>query len=422
MRDGTELMATAERAERVRLPYGTRLIDRYILMETAKPLLVSLAVVLIALLLERILRLFDLLANHGGPFGSVLRMAANLVPHYLGLALPAAFFISIFVVVAKFGEDNELDALQSTGLSVGRFARPFLWLGAGLMVFSIILFGFVQPYSRYAYRAIYHTVVYAAWDATVPQAAFVDAGDGVTITADMVDPTGRNLERVFVHQVRDGTEWVTTAATGRLALSDDRKRILLTLENGTQLRDPPGEAPQVLRFGRLTLDRDFALEAPPFRDRGGNERELTLTELWAEMRAPFTVIPRDQLAAEFHARIVRAVTLPLLPLLAVPMGMAAKRARRGQGIALAAVLLVVYNQSLVMSESLADVSRVPPATVWLPFGLFLLLCGWLFRRAMARPGENPFSHAFDRIDDLMHRIRRIFPRLRRKDKPEGGRA
>lgn len=400
-------------------PAGTRLLDRYILRETAKPLIVSLIVVLIALLLERILRLFDLLANHGGPFDLVLRMAANLVPHYLGLALPTAFFISIFVVVSKFGQENELDALQSTGLSVARFTRPFLWIGCGLLVFSILLFGFLQPYSRYAYRAIYHSVITAAWDATVPQAAFIEAADGLTISADTVDATGRQLERVFVHQMRDGEEWVTTAARGVIGTSEDRTRVLLTLEDGTQLRLPPGREPQVFSFSQLTLDRAFQLEAPPYRERGGSERELTLLELWQEMHAPFSMVPRDQLVAEFNARLARALSMPLLPLLAVPMGMAAKRARRGVGITLAALILVVYNHALQFGESLGDVGSVPPVLgVWTPFLLFTIFVGWLFHRVQVRPGENPFGHAFDRMEMALQNAGRLLPRFKRR-KPRG---
>src|SRR5690606_23312485 len=76
---------------RARLPgLPMRLIDRYLLGTTLRPLAISLVVVLAALLLERILRLFSLLVDRRGPIGLVLEMAANLIPHYLGLALPAA--------------------------------------------------------------------------------------------------------------------------------------------------------------------------------------------------------------------------------------------------------------------------------------------------------------------------------------------
>lgn len=391
---------------------STRLIDRYILSQTLKPLAASLVVVLIALLMERLLRLFDLLAVHGGPFDLVIRMTANLIPHYLGLALPAAFFISIFIIVARMGEDNELDALQSTGLSVPRIARAFLWLGGGLMVFSILLFGFMQPYGRYGYSALYHMVVNAAWDATVPEATFVDAGEGVTISADVVDKTGRHLKQVFVHQNRDnGETWVTTAASGALAATADRERVLLTLNDGVQVRTLPDGRQQVLDFGVLTLDRPFQLITEPFRARGDSERELTLPELWTEMHDPRSILPRSKLEAEFHSRIARALSLPLLPLLAVPMGMAAKRARRGQGIALATLILIIYHHSIQLGESLADVGRVPAVpAIWIPFILFAILCGWLFRQAQIHPGVNPFAALFDGIDAVSGRLRRLLPR------------
>src|SRR3546814_3446132 len=74
----------------------------------------ALGISLCALLLERLLRLFNLLAETGSPFGVVLELAANLVPHYLGLALPAGFFIAVFVSVARLSEENELDAMLAS--------------------------------------------------------------------------------------------------------------------------------------------------------------------------------------------------------------------------------------------------------------------------------------------------------------------
>ena len=391
-------------------PIATRLIDRYILRETLRPLSGALAVVLTALILERLLRLFDLMANRGGPIEQILKMAANLVPYYLGLALPAAFFISIFVVVAKLGGDNEFDALQSTGLSVRRISRPFLWLGLGLSVFSLLLYGFIDPYTRYGYRAIYHAVINSAWDATVSESSFIDAGSGITVTADEVDETGRRLRGVFVHRtLPDGSEVVTTAARGALQVTEDQTRLLLKLEDGAQLRTDTDGSTQISRFGSFTMDRAFAIDPPPFRARGTSERELTVLELWDEQRNPDSIIPRSKLASELNGRLVRAVSMPFLPLLAVPMGMAAKRRKRGPGIALAAVILVVYHHAIQLGQSLGNVGKAPPTTVWLPFMLFAMLCLLAFQRAQVRPGENPFSRAIDAVEDLWNRMRGVLP-------------
>ena len=71
------------------------ILDKYVLSQTMRRLFIALSIVLLTLILERVLRLFEFAAANNAAFGLVLQMAANLLPHYLGLALPAAFFISI---------------------------------------------------------------------------------------------------------------------------------------------------------------------------------------------------------------------------------------------------------------------------------------------------------------------------------------
>jgi len=390
------------------------MIDRYVLVQSTRPLGISLAVVLLALLLERILRLFDLLAHQGKQFGQIMTMAMNLVPHYLGLALPAAFFISIFLVSARFSEDSELDALRGCGLSIRRFGRPFLWLGILLGMVSIALYGYAQPYSRYAYRAILHAVVNAPWDASVAAGTFVDAGDGYTLYADRTDPDGQWLENVFVHQAQnDGTEVTTTARRGTLQLSEDGQHLRLALHGVVQIRTAPDRNTGMASFERLVLDRPFARSIPLFRARGDSERELTMEELRAQWRDPASTIPHNRLRAEFHARLVRSLSLPFLPMLAVPMGMAAKRSMRWQGIAVAAVILLLYHHAIQFGESMADLGRADPVlALWGPFALFAAACVALYALSDRGPGSNPFGALFERVDDLLGHLRRLLPRRR----------
>ncbi|WP_207477009.1 LptF/LptG family permease [Arenibaculum pallidiluteum] len=391
-----------------------RLIDRYILLQTAKPLGISLILVLAALILERILRLFDLLAQQGKEFGQIFNMAANLVPHYLGLALPAAFFISIFLVAARFSEDNELDVLRGCGLSIRRFSRPLLGLAVLLALFSITLYGYVQPYSRYAYRAILYAATSAAWDASVTTGTFIEAGDGYTVHADRWDSTGTWLEHVFVHQTEPGgTEVTTTARRGVLQRSPDGQHIALTLQDAVQIRTPPGGSGAVLAFENLQVGRPFSQNIPSFRDRGDNERELTMDELRSEWRNPASPVPHSRLRSEFDARLVRAASILFLPMLAVPMGMAAKRNFRWQGIAVAAVILLLYHHTIQFGESLADLGRVNPLLgLWLPFAIFASGCLGLHFTAERRPGTDPFGAAFAAVDAAARWIGQVVPRWR----------
>ena len=77
-------------------------IDLYILKRVALPLAATVGIAMAALLLERLIRLLDLFANRGGPMNIVLKMLANLVPHYLGLALPATMLMLFINLVLGF--------------------------------------------------------------------------------------------------------------------------------------------------------------------------------------------------------------------------------------------------------------------------------------------------------------------------------
>ena len=126
-----------------------------------------------------------------------------------------------------------------------------------------------------------------------------------------------------------------------------RRSRLLGLRDGVQLRTTraagSGESrSSVVSFSELTLDREFRFESLPFRVRGANERELTLRELWSERANPSGEVPAARLDSEWHGRIARIVSPLLLPLIAMPLGLASRRSHRGFGIVIALLVLALY--------------------------------------------------------------------------------
>ncbi|MEO0362293.1 MAG: LptF/LptG family permease, partial [Pseudomonadota bacterium] len=285
-----------------------RTIDLYLLRLMATPMLAALIVTLSALLLERLLRLFELLTGKGAPLGLVLSMTLNLVPHYLGLALPAAFAVGVIAVMTSLSGENELDAMEGAGWSVRRIGAGFMVAALILTLFSLLLFGYLQPYTRYAYQSVKHELINAAWDARVEAGVFVDAGQGTTISAEEVDPTGRTLIRVFVRQLEpDGSERILTAKRGELIPNAAENALRLKLEEGIAVSIGRAEGELSATFDSVILEQTFNLDQSPFRPRGGSERELTMSELWAIATGAdgFTAEgsePEPRYLAEFHAR------------------------------------------------------------------------------------------------------------------------
>lgn len=381
-------------------------LDRYALRLFAVPLIAGVATMLVATMLGRLLRLFDIAASTGAAPPLVLLMAADLLPHYLGLALPVAFTAATFMATARMCDDRELDIMLSTGRSIARIAAPYFVLALLLSVSNLYLFGRLQPLARYDYHVKMDRALQTNWDARIEENRFIDIAHGFSFRADAVDEGGRSFRGVFMSRRDGAVEEITTAERGWLEDALNGRGMRLRLEEGMRMRTTDAGEVTTTRFTSGYFQEGLPSNSP-FRERGAAANERTLPELWQSMCKTC----EQGAAAEFHSRLARAMLPPLLPLLAFPLGMAAKRGRRTPGIVFASVALLLLNHSLQFGKSLAEAGRVPAAVaVWTPYLVFALLSVWIFRGSLAWPGDNPVSRAVARFEGLLDRARAAAPR------------
>lgn len=107
---------------------------------------------------------------------------------------------------------------------------------------------------------------------------------------------------------------------------------------------------------------------------------------------PGAGLPRHRLQAELHSRLARALSLALMPALAVPLGLAAKRARRQYGMVVGVVILVLYYHAVQLAQSIgtAGLADARPA-IWGVTALFTAFCIAAFRRAERHTNEGPLE-------------------------------
>ena len=390
-------------------------IDRYVLEKTLMPLGATVGIALAALLMERMVRLMELLVSQGGPFLLIIKMLSNLIPHYLGLALPAALFLGIMMATTRLSMDSELDAMQAVGIGLRRLLWPIMGLAFVLALVVFILYGFLQPHTRYAYRALFYAATHSMWELALDKGSFFSGIGEYTVLIDDIEDGGKRLGGVFVYQkLDDGGSVTMTAASGTAFRAPDDPRIVLRLQNGVRIEMRAGEErSSSLTFEQFDVPLDIG-EVEPFRARWG-ERELTLIELWEQRNTEGVRPTRYDIRAELWGRIVRALSLLLLPLLAVPMGLATKRSQRGLGIAMGILALVAYHHTLNFGESLAAGHRVSMFVgLWLPFLLLNCASLWLFVAVSTRPRENPVAMLLASFDSARRAIARL---LRQREAP-----
>ena len=382
--------------------------SRYILRQIIAYSLPMLAVALIALLLERMLRLLDLFGGFDRVFGYLPLLLVNLVPHYLGLALPASFFLGVLLTFSRMNRERELVVILGTGVGLHQLLVPVMGLSLILTLIATMIFSYLQPYGRHGYRAFAFAVAQSSLRAAVRDGTFIRV-EGLTFMAEGVPADSSRLRKVFVYEQKTGDKsFVTTAQDGWLLEPADQPGSILKLQDGQRVAiQSGGGSDTVLRFDDFSWPIGTGVERL-FRERGKDERELTLVELWAARDQPPRGVTRAELKAEFHARLVKIFTILLLPVLAVPLAMGGGREGQTFGIVLGLLVLVGYEEALQLGESLTAQGRISPwLGMWAVFSAFALGGSYLFCRASFKVISDPFVGLGDLLAAGTDRVSRF---------------
>ncbi|MDF7674813.1 LptF/LptG family permease [Acetobacteraceae bacterium ESL0709] len=355
-------------------------LDRYLYRQLVPPFVVALATMLIALLLERLLVLFNHLASAGSSLATLVSLLTDLLPHYMGLALPAALCIAVFLTIHKMSEGNEIDALAAAQVPLLRVTLPYIKVGIVLGVLSVFLYGYIQPVARYDYRQGFYFARHTGWAPHLQSKMFATTSNQTMLTADRVDHGGAYLHHVFIRDLKkDGSTQLITARKGILTISEALRSTELDLWDGQimtiKISDTLDSPVTITHFEHVTkvIERSKALKS--FRLRGEDERELTMFELIHDLRAGNDKISHRALRAEIDFRLTRALAIPFIPLIAAAFAIGQKRRRSPLGQILLAAILVGFDEILLFGHSLsAEGNASVWLTLWLPEVIFCTGC------------------------------------------------
>ncbi|WP_281180030.1 LPS export ABC transporter permease LptF [Croceicoccus bisphenolivorans] len=364
--------------------------DRYIFRLVLMPMLGTLALAASLLILDKMLRLFEVVANEGGPIGVVFRMLANLLPEYMSLAIPLGLMLGILFAFRKLATTSELDVMRAVGLGYTQLLKVPYMITLALVVVNFALVYFVQPISRYDYSRLSFELQSGALGASIDVGEFNSIQDKTALRIEESEDNGRRLKGIFARVTdEDGDMLSISARQGQfLANADDMNTIILRLNDGTIIQDQPNlDAPRVLSFTSYDLPIDLP-EIEAFRDRGGEDKEYVLPELlqlgWND-QVDQTV--RNESLASLNFRLVEVVMMLLLPLLAVALAIPPKRSSSALGVFVSIVMVVAYHKINQYGEDVAALGLASPAlSLWLPFFLFAALILWMYWRVAYVPG------------------------------------
>jgi len=122
-----------------------RLLDRYVLVEFVKLLLLSLfAFVVIFAIVDLFEKIQDFMDGHASAL-VVARYYAYKVPWVTVQVLPVALLMATFLTLGQMSKFNELTAMVTSGLSTGRIIVPLFGVGLVCVLASFYLNEMVVP-------------------------------------------------------------------------------------------------------------------------------------------------------------------------------------------------------------------------------------------------------------------------------------
>lgn len=378
------------------------------------------------LLLERLLRIFQVVTTSSNPASDTSQMIVNLLPYYLGIAVPLALLLGIIITVDRFSKSSELTAAFGSGVSLFHMTKPFLFIGVFLAVITLFIEGYMQPVGRYNYRKVEHTVKQQSFTAALREGTFTTVGNRTFFAG--TDLPGAAIGPIFIYEklMEDSEETglrLTTAGQGEIIIRED------TMEPVLQL----AQAQSYLIMGdeEKQLDGDLSFESSSiagaasvvtYRIRGDDEREMTSRELFSNRKGAdprFTISPQVN-NATLHLRIAKSILLLILPFIAVPFGLNYGRNPSSAGIAIGVVFLISLQKALEFGQSLGAAGKIPPwAGIWPIIIAVALFAFWLFRKSAYKMGQPPLTSVAHYMSHVQGEIREKIISIKRFGAEQG---
>jgi len=376
------------------------------------------------LLLERLLRIFEIVSNSTDPASAATTMVVNLLPHYLGMAVPMALLLGTIITIDRFSRSSELTAALGAGVSLFHITKPFFFLAVLLSILTLFIEGYMQPIGRYNYREVVHVVKQQSFAAALREGKFTTVGTTTFFAG--TDRPGSAIGPIFIYEKLKNKD-VNQPVGMRVTTANEGKLIVRENTNEPVLQLAEGQAYQIVENRQLNGDLSFQSSAMAgaasdlmFRARGKDERELTSVELYENRSGEvYDDLPVSVNNAALHLRLGRAALLLILPFIAVPFGINYGRNPSSAGIFIGVVMLVTLQKALEFGQSLGASGAVPPwAGIWPIILAVAIFAFYLFRKSAYKMGQPPLTTVSFYMNHITEKIKKRIANLFNPEKAE----
>ena len=206
-------------------------IHKLVLKAYLGPMVLTFFIVMFVLMMNIVWRYIDELVGKGLSAGIIIELImANMIP----LGLPLAMLLAAIMTMGNLGENYELLAMKSAGMSLIRITKPLIILVSLISVGSFFIGNNLVPYANKKVFSILYDIRQQKQSLEFQDGLFFNGIDNMSIRVSRQEPETHLLHDVLIYDNRaaNGDMNTIVADSGYIRLSDDKKYLLVTLFNG----------------------------------------------------------------------------------------------------------------------------------------------------------------------------------------------
>lgn len=209
-------------------------IHKLVLKSYLGPMILTFFIVMFVLMMNIVWRYIDELVGKGLSAGIIIELMTYFMANMIPMGLPLAMLLAAIMTMGNLGENYELLAMKSSGMSLMRITKPLI-IVVGLIAVGSFFIGnnLVPAANRKMYSTLYD-IRQQKQTLEFQDGLFFNGIESMSIRVSRQEPDTHLLHDVLIYDNREtnGNMNTIVADSGYIRLSDNKKYLLVTLFNG----------------------------------------------------------------------------------------------------------------------------------------------------------------------------------------------
>lgn len=209
-------------------------IYKLVLKSYLGPMVLTFFIVMFVLMMNVLWRYIDELVGKGLDAGIIIELLTYATINMIPMALPLATLLAAIMTMGNLGENYELLAMKSAGMSLPKIMKPLLVVVGILAIGSFFIANNLVPYANKKFYRTMYDIRQMKQTLEFQDGLFFNGIDNMSIRVGHQNPETGLLTDVLIYDNRNtsGNMTTTIADSGYIRISDDKRFLVVTLYNG----------------------------------------------------------------------------------------------------------------------------------------------------------------------------------------------